>query len=151
MAAALPFESVAFERGVKLETDTPDALEIRGSRKELEQLTAILIDNAVKHSPAGGAVLVALERTGQRHGRKEEAALTLRVVNSGDAIPPEALPHIFDRFYRVDESRAHRDNSYGLGLAIAKGLAERNGGSIGVTSEDGITEFTLSLPAGRHG
>ena len=72
----------------------------------------------------------------------------MRVVNAGDAIPPEALPHIFDRFYRADESRTHKDNSYGLGLAIAKGLAEKNGGSIAVTSQDGRTEFTLLLPMG---
>ncbi len=146
MAAALPFESVAFERGVTLETDTPDALEAYGSRKDLEQLAAILIDNAVKHSPAGGTVQVSLATCAQRHGSREGAALTLRVANSGDAIPPEALPHIFDRFYRVDESRTHKAGSYGLGLAIAKGLAEKNGGSIAVTSQDGRTEFTLLLP-----
>ena len=72
--------------------------------------------------------------------------MELRVSNTGDEIPPEALPHIFDRFYRVDESRTHKDNSYGLGLAIAKGLAEKNNGSISVTSQNGRTEFTLSLP-----
>ena len=146
MAAALPFESVAFERGVTLETDTPDALEAYGSRKDLEQLAAILIDNAVKHSPAGGTVQVSLAPCAQRHALRSGAGLALRVANSGDAIPPEALPHIFDRFYRVDASRTHKDNSYGLGLAIAKGLAEKNGGSIAVTSQDGRTEFTLLLP-----
>ena len=146
MAAALPFESVAFERGVTLETDTPDTLEAYGSRKDLEQLAAILIDNAVKHSSAGAAVQVSLTRSAHRHGRKEEAMLEMRVRNSGDTIPPEALPHIFDRFYRADESRTHKDNSFGLGLAIARGLAERSGGGITATSQDGITEFTLRLP-----
>ena len=139
---------MAFEHGVTLETDVPDTLEAYGNRKELEQLAAILIDNAVKHSPAGGTVQVVLEASAARHGRKEAPALELRVANAGDVIPPEALPHIFDRFYRVDESRTHRDNSYGLGLAIAKGLAEKNGGSITVTSRDGRTEFTLLLPIG---
>ena len=148
MTAALPFESVAFERGVTLETDTPDALDAYGNRKDLEQLAAILIDNAVKHSPAGETVQVSLARSMQRQGWKAEAALTLRVANSGDEIPQEALPHIFDRFYRADKSRTHRDNSYGLGLAIAKGLAEKNGGGIAVTSQDGRTEFTLLLPIG---
>ena len=148
MAAALPFESVAFEHGVTLETDTPDTLEACGNRKDLEQLAAILIDNAVKHSPAGETVQVSLTKFPARHGRKEAPALELRVVNAGDAIPPDALPHIFDRFYRADESRTHKDNSYGLGLAIAKGLAEKNGGSIAVTSQDGRTEFTLLLPMG---
>ena len=150
MAAALPFESVAFEHGVTLETDVPDTLEAYGSRKDLEQLAAILIDNAVKHSPAGASVQVSLAKSLPRHGRREAPALELRVANAGDAIPPEALPHIFDRFYRVDESRTHKDNSYGLGLAIAKGLAEKNGGSIAVTSQDGRTEFTLLLPIGSN-
>jgi signal transduction histidine kinase len=146
MTAALPFESVAFERGVALETDAPEALDAQGNRKDLEQLTAILIDNAVKHSAPGGTVRVSLIRSAQRHGWRENPMLELRVSNSGEGIPPEALPHIFDRFYRVDESRAHRDNSYGLGLAIAKGLAEKNHGSITATSQNGFTEFTLLLP-----
>ena len=74
--------------------------------------------------------------------------LEMRVRNSGDTIPPEALPFIFDRFYRADESRTHKDNSFGLGLAIARGLAERSGGGITATSQDAITEFTLRLPIG---
>ena len=146
MAAALPFESVAFEQGLTLETETSDTLSVNGNRKDLEQLTAILIDNAIKHSAAGGTVQVSLTKSASRHGRKEGPMMELRVSNTGDEIPPEALPHIFDRFYRVDESRTHKDNSYGLGLAIAKGLAEKNNGSISVTSQNGRTEFTLSLP-----
>ena len=146
MAAALPFESVAFERGVTLETDTPDALPACGSRKDLEQLAAILIDNAVKHSAPGTAVRISLTRSVQRHGRKGEAVLELRVANTGDEIPQEALPHLFDRFYRVDGSRTYRAGSYGLGLAIAKGLAEKNNGSITADSQNGITEFALVLP-----
>ena len=146
MTAALPFESVAFEQGVTLDTDVPDALEGGGSRKDLEQLTAILLDNAVKHSPAGGTVKLSLIKSAQRHGLKEEPTLILRVANSGDEIPPEALPHIFDRFYQADESRTYKGNSYGLGLAIAKGLAEKNKGDISVTSQNGITEFTFRMP-----
>ena len=149
LTAALPFESVAFERGVTLETDAPDTLAAYGNRKELEQLAAILIDNAVKHSIAGGTVRVSLTESAMRHGRREIPAMELCVVNSGDTIPPEALPHIFDRFYRVDESRTHKDNSYGLGLAIARGLAEKNGGSITATSQDGVTAFTLRIPVSR--
>ena len=146
MSAALPFESVAFERGVGLETDTPDALEMLGNRKELEQLAAILIDNGVKHAAEGGTVRVSLKKAPARVGRKAVPELELRVANPGEEIPPEALPHLFDRFYRVDESRVHKAGSYGLGLAIAKGLAEKNGGSITVSSQNGLTEFTLLLP-----
>ena len=146
MSAALPFESVAFEGGVTLETDTPDSLPAHGSRKDLEQLAAILIDNAVKHSASGTAVKVSLKRSVQRHGWKEEPVLELRVANTGDEIPQEALPHLFDRFYRVDGSRTHKSGSYGLGLAIAKELAEKSGGSITAASRNGITEFLLLLP-----
>ena len=146
LTAALPFESVAFERGVILDTQVPDTLDAYGCRKDLEQLAAILIDNAVKHSEDGGTVKVILDQSTQRHGLKQTQMLELRVSNSGDEIPAEALPHLFDRFYRVDESRTHKDNSYGLGLAIARSLAEKNQGTITVTSQDGITEFTLRLP-----
>ena len=148
LMASLPFESVAFERGVALETDVPDTLEAYGDRKDLEQLAAILIDNAVKHSAEGETVRVRLRKTAVRHGWKEEAALELSVTDSGDGIPPEALPHIFDRFYRVDASRERKGNSYGLGLAIARGLAEKNGGTIAASSRDGLTEFTFRMPAG---
>ena len=148
LSAALPFESVAFERGVTLDTDVPDALEAHGSRKELEQLASILIDNAVKHSPSGGTVKIVLTGPAARRGRKAEAAMELRVSNSGDRIPPEALPHIFDRFYRADEARTRKEGSYGLGLAIAKALVEKHEGSISVISRDGLTEFTVLLPIG---
>ncbi len=146
LTAALPFESVAFERGVVLETETPDRMDVLGSRQDLEKLAAILIDNAVKHSAAGGTVRVTLSRTAQRHGWLETPMLELRVVNSGEDIPPEALEHIFDRFYRADESRSHKDGGYGLGLAIAKGIAEKYCGSISVSSKGGTTEFTFWLP-----
>ena len=106
----------------------------------------MLTDNAVKHAAPGGTVRVTLERALERHGLRETPMLALRVANPGEDIPPEALAHVFDRFYRVDESRAHRDGSYGLGLAIARGLAEKAGGGISVTSKNGITEFTLRLP-----
>ncbi|MDO4803974.1 MAG: HAMP domain-containing sensor histidine kinase, partial [Lachnospiraceae bacterium] len=141
MTAALPFESVAFERGVTLETDTPDTLNVQGCSQDLEQLAAILIDNAIKHSKPGGTVKVALGTSTARRGWKEEPVMELCVSNTGDEIPPDALPHIFDRFYRLDQSRTHKDNSYGLGLAIAKRLAEKNGGSIAASSENGVTEF----------
>ena len=148
MAASLPFESVAFERGLTLDTGTPETLPVFGRQKDLEQLAGILIDNAIKHSEKGGTVRVTLESASSRHGLRETPMLLLKVANQGDEIPAEALPHLFDRFYRVDASRTHKDNSYGLGLAIAKRLAERDGGSISVTSEGGATEFTVRLPAG---
>ena len=146
LKAVLPFESVAFERGLTLETDLPEKLDAVGSAKDLEQLTAILADNAVKHSASGGVIWVSAEMTALRSGLREEPAICLSVSNTGE-IPTEALEHVFDRFYQADPSRAHKDNSYGLGLAIAKGIAEKNKGSISAASENGVTVFTVLLPA----
>ena len=89
---------------------------------------------------------VRLRKTAVRRGWREAAALELSVADTGDGIPPEALPHLFDRFYRVDASRERKGNGYGLGLAIARGLAEKNGGTVAAASRDGLTEFTLRLP-----
>lgn len=147
MAAALPFESLAFEGGLSLETDLPESLPMTGRRQDLEQLTAILIDNGIKHASQGGTLRLSLGRQLRRRGLKEEEMLALRVSNPGADIPPEALAHLFDRFYQADPARSHRKNSYGLGLAIAKKLAERNGGSIQVQSREGETAFTLLLPS----
>ena len=138
MSATLPFESVAFEQGLILDSDTPDSLEALGNRKEFEQLAAILIDNAIKHAAPGGTINVLLKGLGQM--------MEVSVSNPGEDIPPEALPHLFDRFYKVDESRTHKDNSYGLGLAIAKGLAEKNSGNISVSSGGGVTQFSFRMP-----
>ncbi|MBP3729363.1 MAG: GHKL domain-containing protein, partial [Lachnospiraceae bacterium] len=146
MTAALPFESLAFEGGLSLEMNLPENLPMTGRRQDLEQLTAILIDNGIRHASEGGAVQLSLERQRQHRGRKEEDVLLLRVSNPGTEIPPEALPHLFDRFYQIDPARSHQKNSYGLGLAIAKKLAERNRGTLQVQSREGMTTFSLLLP-----
>ena len=148
MSAVLPFESLAFERGITLETDIPETIQAAGKPDDLEQLTYILLDNAVKHSRQGGSIKVIAEESAVHHSLRGERALQLRVSNTGDDIPQEALPHVFDRFFRADPARTNKDNSYGLGLAIAKGLAERNGGTIAADSGNGITEFTLTIPIG---
>ena len=145
LSASLPFESVAYERGVVLETELPEALEATGRAGDLAQIAAILIDNAIKHARPESSVRVRLSETVSRHGRKDERRIELRVSNQGEDIPPEALSHVFDRFYRVDNSRTHTDNSYGLGLAIAKGLADRNKADLSVRSQDGLTEFLFAF------
>lgn len=146
MAGALPFESMAFERGLKLETELPESLPVTGVRQDLMELTSILTDNAIKHASEGGTVRLSLGQRTARRGLKEEKMLELEISNPGKDIPPEALEHLFDRFYQVDPSRSHQEKSYGLGLAIAKKLAERNGGDIFARSGGGQTGFTLLLP-----
>jgi two-component system sensor histidine kinase ResE len=103
----------------------------------IEQVLLILLDNALRHTPAGGRVEVAVSRDG------DEAAVAVR--DTGEGIAPESQAFVFDRFYRGDASREGR--SAGLGLAIARGLAAAHGGSIGLRSVVGEgSTFTLRLP-----
>ena len=135
----LPFEPVAFEAGVALESRLSPGLTVTGDEGQLRRLVLILLDNAVKYTPEGRAVTVALVRV------QERARLT--VHNTGEAIPPEHLEHLFERFYRADDSRARSSGGYGLGLAIAKSIVDSHRGTITVQSgaEEG-TLFTVRLP-----
>ena len=105
----------------------------------LQQVLLILIDNAIKHTPAGGRVDVRVERDG--------GFGVLRVVDTGSGIAPEHLPRIFDRFYRVDTARSRLGGGTGLGLSIARMLINAHGGELSLTSNLGIgTNVTIRLP-----
>jgi two-component system sensor histidine kinase CiaH len=105
----------------------------------VQQVLLILIDNAIKHTPAGGSVTVQVRRHGQ--------AAQVSVLDTGSGIAPEELPRIFDRFYRADRARAHDQGGTGLGLAIAKMLVEAHGGQLQLSSTLGVgTQVTVSLP-----
>ncbi|MCI6363680.1 sensor histidine kinase [Intestinimonas butyriciproducens] len=139
-SALLPFEPVAFEQGVEMESEIADQLTVQGNADQLRRLVAILLDNAVKYAGNGGRVKLVLSRP-------ERGGVCLTVHNTGPAIPPEHLPHLFERFYRADDSRARTSGGYGLGLAIAKRIVDGHGGSITVSSrEDASTDFTVRLP-----
>lgn len=116
------------------------ALYITASQISIEELTTILIDNALKYSPPSSKVQVALQRKGKK--------ARLRVSNAGKGISPEDLPHIFERFYRADESRTGgREPGFGLGLSLAKKIVEIHKGDLSASSELGKeTIFTVSLP-----
>ena len=135
----LQFGSVAFERGVKLESQVEPGIELRGNEQRLRRLAGTLIDNACKYVDDGGAVDVSLSRSGK------QARLAVR--NTGAPISPEDLPHVFDRFYRADKARTGGAGGHGLGLAIARAIAEEHGGTLTVSSTqaDG-TVFTATLP-----
>ena len=139
----LPFESVAFEAGVTLESDIRPGLCVSGDESQLRRLVYILLDNACKYAGAGGTVSVSLCRTQDR--------LRLAVRNTGPAIPPEHLEHLFERFYRSDSARTREAGGYGLGLAIAKAIVQSHRGQISVTSTEADgTVFTVLLPQGRR-
>ncbi len=138
----LPFEPVAFEAGVALESDIEPELSLDGDESQLKRLVLILLDNAVKYAGKGGKVCVTL--------RKSQDRLALSVRNSGNPIPPEHLPHIFERFYRADSARSREQGGYGLGLAIAKAIVQSHRGRITAES-DAVqgTVFTAVLPTER--
>ena len=115
-----------------------DDVWVRGSTHRLERLLRNLVDNAIKYTPEGGTITLSLFRDGDW--------ACLEVSDTGIGIAPEHLPHIFDRFYRVDEARARGDGGSGLGLAIVRSIAEQHGGRVTVASEPGKgSRFTVWL------
>ena len=134
---ALAFESLAFDRGRILNTDIEEGIALTGNQTQLTQIVSVLLDNAVKHA-AGGEISLSLKRQGH--------SAVLSVENEGDEIPAEKRELLFDRFYRLDETRAGEGQHYGLGLSIAKAVAENHGGSIEVACPDGKVRFTVTLP-----
>ncbi len=134
----LSFEPLAFERGAVLTPLIAPDVTLPGHEDQLRRLVSILLDNASKYCGPGGEVTLTLERSGSR--------ATLRVHNTGAPIPPEDLPHLFDRFYRVDKSRARDAGGSGLGLPIAEAIVHAHGGSVSVTSGEGGTCFTVVFP-----
>jgi two-component system sensor histidine kinase BaeS len=111
----------------------------------LGQVLGNLLDNSLRHTPAGGRVDVA--------ATADNSQLTITVTDSGNGIAAEHLPHVFDRFYRVDAARDRDHGGAGIGLAIAKALIEAHRGRIALSS-DGPgtgTTFTVTLPIGHDG
>jgi signal transduction histidine kinase len=135
-------EARAHQGGVVLRLTTPPAgiPPITGDGDRLVQLFTNLLDNALKHTPAGGQVTATTELANRE--------VVISVADTGPGIPPEHLPRVFERFYQVDRSRARSQTSgVGLGLAICKELAEAHGGRISVESVVGVgTRFSVYLP-----
>lgn len=114
---------------------------IEANPTSINELVLVLLDNALKYSPADSRVTLSIKRRGR-------AGVEISVRNIGKGIPEKQLPHIFTRFYRADDSRSHlADSSYGLGLAIAKKIVELHHGELTVTSQPEVfTTFTVRLP-----
>jgi signal transduction histidine kinase len=131
------------EAGVTIKTAIDAGLSVvAGDRDRLEQALQNLTANALRYAPSGSSITLGARRHGQ------DVALT--VTDEGAGIPPEHLPHIFDRFFKADASRAVRQGTggvggSGLGLSIVKAIVERHGGTITVQSEPGRTVFELRI------
>ena len=135
----LPFESVAFEKGLVLNSDITNDIGVEGNSTQLKQIVSILLDNAIRYSKEKGEVRLTLT--------KEHGFAKLSVINKGDEIPAEESKKIFERFYRLDTARNGEDKHYGLGLAIAKAIVTSHKGHIEVNCSHGLVEFRVKLPA----
>ena len=135
--ALLPFEPLYFERELTLESEVTPGIRVNGSSPHLRQTLEILLDNGLKYADAPGTVTVRLGKQGRR--------CLLAVSTPGAALSKEELSDIFKRFYRADKARA-MDDSYGLGLAIAREIVTEHRGRIWAESAEGRNTFFVELP-----
>jgi signal transduction histidine kinase len=124
--------------GLTLEEELPRRLRVRADPDRLAQVLSNLLQNAIRYTAPGGRVTV---RAAQR-----PADVLVSIDNTG-AIPADDLPHVFERFYRVEKSRDRARGGAGIGLAIVRQLVESAGGRVGVESTDGLTSFWFTVPA----
>ena len=138
------FQRQALEKGVTLTTElAPDLPPMEVDVQRVSQVLFNLFSNALRYTPTGGTITVRAERVGGQ--------VQVAVADTGEGIPPEGLPYVFERFYRADKSRARASGGSGLGLAIAKQIVEAHGGRIWAKSWVGVgSTFVFTLPA-PHG
>lgn len=129
----------AQEKQVEIITDPHDDIRMIGDPHRLEQALQNLAANALRHTPPGGVVRLNASR--------DDTRVKITVTDNGVGIPAEHLPHVFDRFYKADQSRMQSGGS-GLGLSIVKAIVERHGGTVSVRSRQGVeTVFEIALPS----
>jgi two-component system sensor histidine kinase BaeS len=133
-------EAAGIQVCVEISGDT-EKMTINGDAGRLDQVLANLVANALRHTPAGGTISLRAEPV--------DGGVRIQVGDTGEGIPPEDLPAVFDRFWKGDRSRSHALGAgSGLGLAIAQQLVRAHGGRIEVESELGVgTTFTMELPS----
>jgi len=130
---------IAEKKNIRLTGENFRKAMINADEQRIKQLSIILVDNAIKYTPEGGAVLVCLEQV-------DNNRVTFSVIDNGIGIAPEDLDKVFERFYRVDKARSREMGGNGLGLSIAVEIVKMHDGKISVTSEFGEgTKFTVEL------
>lgn len=145
-------EVTAREKGIRLGFSAPDGLpEVLVDPARMEQVISNLLTNAVRHTPVGGSITATIAmKDGEAEHHVAGRHLIVSVTDTGEGIPPENLPHIFERFYRVDSSRSRSEGGTGLGLAIVKQMVEAHGGRVWVNSELGKgSTFYVAMPQFR--
>jgi heavy metal sensor kinase len=135
---------LAEDRHIALICDTDRWVEVEGNRARLKQVVVNLLDNAIKYTPENGSVNVHVSATNGR--------AVLEIEDNGVGIPGEALPHVFERFYRVDKARSRQMGGTGLGLSIVKSICSAHGGQVTVDSTEGKgSHFRVELPLAGNG
>ena len=135
-------EHEAKTRAVDIRTHVDErADQVTADPGRIEQVVENLVANAIRHTPPDGTVEMSATTKG--------SSIIVTVADSGAGIPPEHLPFVFDRFYKVDQARANGPEGSGLGLSISKAIVESHGGAMTVTSAPGRTVFTFTLPQNR--
>ena len=141
--ALLPFEPIATRKNIVLEVCINDNINFHGDKKRMEQLMVILMDNALNYSDGPGTIKLSITQNKTKY--------KLMVTDTGVGIEKEHLDKIFDRFYRINQTRNRNPDGSGLGLSIAKWIVQEHGGTIEVASTPGIgTTFTIVLPVNKR-
>jgi len=131
--------AMAGAKGVEIECAAAGDAPFRGDEELLRRLVMNLLDNAIRYTPAGGKVSVAL--------KVEPSALEIRISDTGRGMDAETARRIFERFYRADEARTRQEGGFGLGLSIVKWVAEAHNGAVALASQPGAgSVFTVTLP-----
>jgi two-component system sensor histidine kinase BaeS len=139
LKALLELNRPRFDRGmIKVKVDLPERLPARADSDALAQIIGNLLQNAARYTPVHGSVWVRAE--------EQSDSTLVSIANTGPGIPTEDLPHVFERFYRVEKSRDTGRGGAGIGLAIVKQLVESFGGQVGAESNAGVTRFWFRLP-----
>ena len=132
-------EQKILSKQVNVEVDMPEhPVYTRANQDYITQVIYNLVDNAVKFCPEGGTLGLKIKEGGNK--------VYISIANDGETIPPEELPLVFDRFHKLDKSRSQNRDGWGLGLYIVKTIVCSHGENISVTSRDGKTEFTFTMP-----
>jgi signal transduction histidine kinase len=133
------FQSAAANKGIKLQVSVRPNLELLGNSDALQQMLSNLLDNAIRCTANGGTISV--------NGQSNATTTSIEVSDSGIGIPEESIQHVFERFYRVESSRAREQGGTGLGLSIVKSVVEAHGGKVSVSSKLNVgTVFTAQFP-----
>jgi heavy metal sensor kinase len=135
---------LAEDKGISVSCEAKQGITVEGDRARLKQVVVNLLDNAIKYTPNGGAIHLGVIR--------KNGHAVLDVTDNGIGIPAEALPHVFERFFRVDKARSRDEGGAGLGLSIVKSICTAHGAAVEVESTPGRgSHFRIKLPLAESG